>query len=113
LATISVFGVIFLLVKLRKLNLAIIILSAELTGLSKALDTLQLTREARPTEPTKPSIHQAILEIITNYWIYFIVTIIVLATPRKCIKIIWNQCTNIMDKSLTDSFIIVYLSNEV
>jgi len=90
LGVISGLGVIFLLIKLWKLNLAIILLSAERTCLTRALESLQLTREAKPTEPRKPSVHPTILGIGTTYWMYLVLTIIVLAAARKTTKIIWQ-----------------------
>jgi len=103
--------VIFLQIKLHKLNLAIIILGAGFTSLKKALESLQLTREAIPTDSTKPSVHQTILNISQTYWMYLVFTIIILAGARKTTKIIWEYCKAIMNRSITESSTIQYLTN--
>jgi len=111
LATFSLIGVIYLLIKLRKLILAIMVLQTQLTTVVKALDNLQLTQRPKPTEITQPNIHEAILNISTNYWSYLIAMLIFLAVARKSSKMIWNKCTSIFSKIITESSIILYTSN--
>jgi len=45
-------GIIYLLIKVRKLSIAILIMQSQLTMAVKALDELHLTQRPRPTEPT-------------------------------------------------------------
>jgi len=78
-AVMSITGIIYLLIKVRKLNMAIQIMQAQLTTVAKALDELQLTHGPRPTEPTQLNIHETILNISKNYWFYLIAILLVIA----------------------------------
>jgi len=86
----SIIGIIYLLIKMRKLNMAIIIMQSQLTTVVKALDNLQLTQRPRPTEPTQPIIHETILKTSTNYWFYLIAILLFIAISRKASKVIWS-----------------------
>jgi len=60
---------------------------------------------------TKPNIHEVILNISTSYWFYLIAILLLLAIARKTIKLIWNKCTSALSRSITESSIILYMSN--
>jgi len=83
LATISLLGIIYLITRLCKVNMALMILQAQLTAVARAVESLQLTRRPKPTKPTQPNIHQVIQEVSANYWFYFIAIILLLALIRK------------------------------
>jgi len=110
-ALLSVIGIIYLLIKVRKLSIAMLILQSQLTPAVRALDNLHLTQRPRPTDPTQPNIHETILKISTNYWVYLIAILLVIAIGRKACKIIWRGCTSMLSKHLTESSIILYISN--
>jgi len=93
LATVSQIGIIYLHIKLRNLNMAIMVLQSQLTTLVKALDELQLTQRPKAGEPTLPNIHLTMLKISTMYWAYFIAIILVLTLARKVSQIIRRKCT--------------------
>jgi len=111
LATLGLIGIIYLLIKQRRLTMAILILKTQLTTVVKALDDLQLTQRPRTTEVTKPNIHEVILSISTNYWFYLIAILLLLAIARKAGKLIWNKCTSALSRKVTESSIILYMSN--
>jgi len=110
-ATASLIGIIFPFIKLRKLTLAMVILKTQIFTTARALDILQLTQRPKPTEVTPPNIHEVIMEISSNYWFYLIAILLVLAVARKTGKIIWNMCTARLSKEITESSIILYMSN--
>jgi len=60
LATVSLIGIIYLLIKQRKLTMAIKVIQTQLTTVVKVLDILQLTQRPKPTEVTQPNIHEVI-----------------------------------------------------
>jgi len=111
LATLSLIGIIYLLIKQRKLMTAMIIIKSQLTTVVKALDDLQLTQRPKPTEMTQPNKHVVILNISTNYWFYLIAILLTLAVARKASKFIWNKCTSALSRNITVSSIILYMSN--
>jgi len=108
LATLSI---IYLLIKQWKLTIAMMVLQTQLTTVVKALDDLQLTQRPKTTEMTRPNIHEVILSKSTNYWFYLIAILLLLAIARKTGKIIWNKCTSVLSKTITESSIILYMSN--
>jgi len=105
-------GIIYLLLKQRKLTMAMMVLQTQLTTVAKALNILRLTQKPKPTEVTPPNIHKAILNISTNYWFYLIAILLILAVTSKMMgKIIWNKCSSMHSKRITESSIILYMSN--
>jgi len=111
LATASLIGIIYLLIKLRKLTLAMMVLKTQMITTARALDILQLTQRPKTTEVTPPKIHEALMDISFNYWFYLIAILLVLAVAKKTGKIIWNECTSMLSGQITESSIIVYMSN--
>jgi len=110
-ATTSLIGIIYLFIKLRKLTLAMIVLKTQIVTTARALDILQLTQRPKPTKVTPPNIHEVIMDISSNNWFYLIAILLVLAVARKTGKIIWNLCTAKLSKEITESSIILYMSN--
>jgi len=111
LATVSLMGIIYLLIKQQKLTMAMIVLQTQLTTVEKALDILQLTQKPKTTEVMQPNIHEVILSISTNYWFYLIAILLILAVAMKMGKIIWNKSASRLSKIITESSIILYMSN--
>jgi len=112
-AILSITGIVYLLIKVRKLNMAIMVIQSQLTTAVRALDELQLTHSPSPTEPTRPNIHETILNISKNYWFYLVAILLVIAICRKASKVIWKRCTYMLSKRITESSIILYISNGV
>jgi len=111
LAGLSLIGVIYLLIKQRRLMTAVIIIKSQLSSGVRALYNLQLTQRPKTTEMTQPNMHEVILNISTNYWFYLIAILLVLAVARKVCKFIWIKCTSALSKNITESSIILYMSN--
>jgi len=111
LAGLSLIGVIYLLIKQRKLMTAMIIMKSQLTTVVRALDDLQLTQRPKTPEMAQQNMHEVILSISTNYWFYLIAILLVLAVARKVCKFIWNKCTSALSRNITESSIILYMSN--
>jgi len=110
-ATASLIGIIYLFIKLRKLSLAMIILKTQIVTTTRALDILQLTQRPKTTEVPPPNMHETIMDISSNYWFYLIAILLLLAVARKTGKIIWNRCMAGLPKEITESSIILYMSN--
>jgi len=91
--------------------MAIITLQSQLRTCVKALDELQLTQRPRSTQPTQPNIHEAMLNISTNYWFYVIAILLFIAICRKTSKCVWRQCTAKLSKGIKESSIVIYISN--
>jgi len=111
IATASLIGIIYLFIKLRKLTLAIILLKTQIITTARALDILQLTQRPKSSEVTPPNIHEIIMDISSNYCFYLIAVLLVLAMAKKTGRILWNICTARLSKEITESSIILYMSN--
>jgi len=59
--------------------------------------------KTKKMEPAHPNIHQTILEISTNYWVYFIAIVLILAISRKAGQLIWKTCSAKLSKHITES----------
>jgi len=112
-AILSTAGIIYLLIKVRQLSMAMIILKSQLSTCVKALDDLQLTQRPKSTQPTQPNIHEAILNISTNYWFYLMAILLFIAICRKTCKFVWRKCTAKLSTKITESSIVIYISNGI
>jgi len=121
-ATASLIGIIYLFIKLQKLTLAMMLLKTQIDTTARGQTTAWFWLLAKttaswfwpkpkPTEVTPPNIHEVIMDISSNYWFYLIAILLVLAVARKIAKIIWKMCTARLSKEITESSIILYMSN--
>lgn len=110
-ACVSFLGVLYAWFTMRSLSLKIMLLQSAFMHKAEALPYLELTQKPTTTVDPGLTLHEQIIQISNDTWIYIFVLLLIVSALKCLLETIWRKCTTGLLNDEFETGLILNISN--